>query len=79
MKETIVKYQKEKVVIPINIFVCACGQEMTCIGSAGCSHADEYTYTYQCPFCKTIGMSEKSIRGYGHSDEEFIKAGWKRV
>lgn len=78
MKEGIVKYKKEDSLISVVVWFCECGQEMLDVGSAGCSHANEYTYIFQCPLCKTIGMSEKVTRGYGQGEKQFKEAGWVR-
>lgn len=79
MRTKQISLEKEESKINIQVFVCDCDTEMRKVGSAGCSHDSEYTFTYQCPSCKTIEMSEVIYPPYGNDRELFIKAGWVEV
>ena len=69
------KWKNEKHTITIKAFVCPCGGNIVDIGSAGCSHNDDYTYFGQCIKCKNVFSKDNgSFRG---DDMELL--GWKLV
>ncbi len=79
MKAKVITWVKDGIEIKQIVPECSCGGRAKLIGSAGCSHSEEYTYTYQCLDCKTIVMLDGV---YGHNSEnteEFIKGGWKEI
>lgn len=79
MKEGKIIFEKDGTKIDMDIFLCLCGEEMIFIGSAGCPHDSNYTYTYQCPVCKSIGMSDFSRPRSGFDRESLLKGKWKQI
>jgi hypothetical protein len=74
MKTGTIKWKKGKVIVGIHAAICECGSVMSSIGSAGCSHNNEYTYFFQCPMCKIVDTTETYIKS-----EDMEKYGWKKV
>lgn len=77
MKEIKIIWAKKGYKITQLALKCLCGEIANLIGSAGCNHDNNYTYTYQCPNCKTIKMCDRIIER--QDDKSFIEAGWKKL
>lgn len=70
-----VKWKKDKTIVSLNCYLCPeCGEVLSDIGSAGCSHDECWTYFYQCGKCKLVLSSELSL-----TTEDMTQYGWKKL
>lgn len=77
MKREII-WEKEGTQIKREIEVCVdCGGDMFYVGSAGCSHNDEYTYFIQCKQCKKVNIGDTYFRTNDY--EDLSQYGWKKL
>ena len=67
-------WKKGKQEIIVNAFICDCGGNIVDVGSAGCSHCDEYTYFGQCIKCKNLFNKHHSFM-----KDDLEKYGWKLI
>lgn len=71
MKEVKLKWEKDGKTVEVYGFICECGGIPLNIGSAGCSHNQEFTYFYQCPNCKSVYLSDAHL-----NNEDMVKFGY---
>lgn len=70
--QTRVKYQKDSIVVEKNVLLCECSTEMKYIGSSNCMNYEYSTHTYQCPNCKSIGMTDRD-----YDNKDWTEFGWE--
>lgn len=77
MTEKTLEFRKETSIVGVRVPWCDYDQrQMTLVGSAGCSHASEYTYFYQCKGCKDVDSSERPMES-SPGVEAMLEGGWK--
>lgn len=73
------KSGEEKLRITNIVPVCEiCEVEMRFVGNSSCVIDDHYSYTYQCPKCKTIEMTEQPYGNYTYKIDS-PESKWKLI
>lgn len=77
MRYTTNKWEKEGTVVDVLVCICEdCDFPLSLIGGTGCSHSNEWMYTYQCKKCKNVDMDERWMNN-DSKEKELLNAGWK--
>ncbi len=80
MKIVAVKWKNRKSVVTIDTPFCdECEGEMKYVGSAGCSHNDEFTYFIQCESCKKVETTYSIPDSMRDIHKNLGSYGWKKV